>query len=145
MFQFFPRRENSVIFFINNFCNLLSWITLNLWSFHHFQCSLFPRITTLLTWLKSTLLLKIKCFDTTIYMKTQCLQTNVPQHYCRKENAWEEGRGREMVVLIKSLITRHRKDVLEASLQKIKLKMSADTILFWQYFNITSKRIQQSF
>jgi len=40
-----------------------------------FQHSLFLRITTLLSWLKSTLLLKNKCFDTHIYMKTQCLQT----------------------------------------------------------------------
>jgi len=31
-----------------------------------FQCSLFLRITTLLSWLKSTLLLKNKCFDTHI-------------------------------------------------------------------------------
>ncbi len=40
-----------------------------------FQHSLFLRITILLSWLKSTLLLKNKCFGTTIYMKTQCLQT----------------------------------------------------------------------
>ncbi len=47
----------------------------------HFQCSLFLRITTLLSWLKSSLLLKITCFDSTIYMKTQYLQTNETQHY----------------------------------------------------------------
>jgi len=57
---------------------------------HMFQHSLFLRITTLLSWLKSTLLLKIKCFDTTIYMKTQCLQTNEAQHYCRKERCFEK-------------------------------------------------------
>ena len=91
-----------------------------------FQHNLFLIITTLLTWLKSTLLLKIKCFVTTIYMKIQCLQTNETQHYCRKENAWEVGRRRERVALIKSLIMRDRKDVLEARLQKIDLKMSAD-------------------
>ncbi len=38
----------------------------------YFQCSLFLIITTLLSWLKSTLLLKNKCIRTTIYMKTQC-------------------------------------------------------------------------
>jgi len=42
-------------------------------------------------WLKSTLLLKIKCFYTHIYMKTDCLQTNVMQHYLGKENDWEVG------------------------------------------------------
>jgi len=52
---------------------------------HFFQRSLFLRIATLLTWLKSTLLLKIKCFDTTIYMKTQHLQTNETQYYSWKE------------------------------------------------------------
>ncbi len=88
--------------------------------------SLFLGITTLLAWLKSTLLLKIKCLDTTIYMKTQCIQTNETQHYCRKENAWEAERGRERVALIKSLIAQDRKDVFEACLQKIELKMSAD-------------------
>jgi len=45
------------------------------WVSPTFQCSLFLRITTLFSWLKSTLLLKNKCFDTHIYMKTQCLQT----------------------------------------------------------------------
>jgi hypothetical protein len=66
--------------------------------------------------IKSTLLLKIKCSGTTIYMKTHCLQTNETQHYCRKENAWEVGLGRKRVELIKSLITWDRKDVLEAHL-----------------------------
>jgi len=59
-----------------------------------FQCSLFLRITTLLTWLKSTLSLKIKCFDTTIYMKTQFLQANETQHYCRKEKSFRSGVGK---------------------------------------------------
>ncbi len=44
-----------------------------------------------------------------LYKSTQCLQTNETQHYCRMENAWEVGRGRERVELIKSLITRDRK------------------------------------
>jgi hypothetical protein len=52
-----------------------------------FQASLFLGITTLLLWLMSTLLLKNKCFDTTIYMKTQCLQTNEMQHCLGKESA----------------------------------------------------------
>jgi len=45
------------------------------------QHSLFLKITTLVTWLKSTLLLAIKCFDIHIYMKMQCFQTNGMQHY----------------------------------------------------------------
>jgi len=49
-------------------------------------------------------------------MKTQCLQTNETQHYCRKGKTLEAGRGRERVALIKSLITRDRKDVLVARL-----------------------------
>jgi len=40
----------------------------------------------------------------------------------------KQGRGRERVALFKSLITRNRKDAVEARLQKIKLKMSADMI-----------------
>jgi hypothetical protein len=52
-----------------------------------FQCSLLVKIKTLVTCLKSTLLLKIICFDRPINMKTQCLQTNKMQHYLGKENA----------------------------------------------------------
>jgi len=37
------------------------------------------------------------------------------------------GQGSERVALIKSSITRDRKDGLEAQLQNIELKMSADT------------------
>jgi len=44
--------------------------------FHIFQHSLFLEITILVIRLKSTLLLKMKCFDTHFYMKTECLQTN---------------------------------------------------------------------
>ncbi len=69
-----------------------------------FNVVFFLRLTTLLTWLKSTLLLKNKCFDTNIYMKTQCLQTNETQHYwkgkCLRSKRW----SRERVALIKSLI-----------------------------------------
>ncbi len=43
---------------------------------NEFQLPLFFEIITLVTWIKSTLLLKINCFDTHIYMKTQCLQRN---------------------------------------------------------------------
>jgi len=50
-------------------------------TFPFLQRSLFLRITSLISWLKSTLLMKNKCFGTTIYMKTQCLQTNETQHY----------------------------------------------------------------
>ncbi len=69
-----------------------------------FQCSLFLRITTLLSWTKSTLLLKNKWDCTAIYMKTQCLQTNETQHSLGKENALGAGGGVERVVPIKSLI-----------------------------------------
>jgi len=78
---------------------------------NNFQHSLFLRITTLLTWLKSTLLLKNKFFDTHIYMKTQCLQTNEMQHYCGKENAWGARWVRKEVALIKSLIYARRKNM----------------------------------
>ena len=44
------------------------------------QCSLFLEIGTLVSWLKSTLLLKIECFDTHIYTKPYCLQTNEMQY-----------------------------------------------------------------
>jgi hypothetical protein len=69
-----------------------------------FQQSLFLEITTLLSQTKSTLLLKNKCNCTTIYMKTQCLQTNETQHCLGKESALGAGQGVERVVLIKSLI-----------------------------------------
>jgi len=59
---------------------------------------------TLLSWFKSTLLLKNKCFGATIYMKTQCLQTNEMQHCLGKESALGVGGVVERVALIKSLI-----------------------------------------
>ena len=52
----------------------------------------------------------------TIYMKTQCLQTNETKYICGKENAWKAGLGRKRVALIKSLIIQDRKDALEACL-----------------------------
>ncbi len=64
----------------------------------------FLGITTLLPSLKSTLLLKNKCDCTTIYMKTQCLQTNETQHCSGKESALGAGGGVKRVALIKSLI-----------------------------------------
>jgi hypothetical protein len=54
-----------------------------------FQPTLLVEMRTHVAWLKSTLLLKIKCFYTQIYMKTDCLQTNKTHHYLGKENAWE--------------------------------------------------------
>jgi len=54
-----------------------------------FQCSLFLEIRTLVTWLRSNLLLKIKCFDTHIYMKTEYLQTNKTQH-CLERKMFEK-------------------------------------------------------
>jgi len=38
--------------------------------------------------------MKIKCFDTTIYMKTQCLQ-KMRRSIMGKENAWEAKGGVE--------------------------------------------------
>ncbi len=73
-----------------------------------FQRSLFLRITTLLSWLKSTLWLKIKCFGTTIYVKTQCLQTNETQHSGKGQCLRSRGWSRERAVLIKSLIYARR-------------------------------------
>jgi hypothetical protein len=91
----------------------------------YFNVVFFLRITTLLTWLKSTLLLKNKCFDTTIYMKTQCIQTNEMQHYwkgkCLRSDRW----SRERVVLIKSLIYKRWKwDTLEAQLPNLAENVS---------------------
>ncbi len=61
-----------------------------------FQYKLFEEIRTLVAWLKSTFLLKIKCRDTHIYIKAECLQTK-----------WDAAlfcKGKDRVVLIKSLI-----------------------------------------
>ncbi len=91
-----------------------------------FNVVFFLRITTLLTWLKSTLLLKNKCFDTTIYMKTQCFQTNETQHYWKGKSLRSERWSRERVALIKSLIyTRWLETSLRCGCQ-IKLNLSAD-------------------
>ncbi len=62
-----------------------------------FQCTLLVEIRTLVTWLKSTLLLNIKCFDAHIYMKKDCLQTNKMQHCLGKENAWGAGGEEERI------------------------------------------------
>ncbi len=51
---------------------------------------------TLVSWLKSILLLKIECHNTHIYMKTECLQTK-----------WEAvlfGKEKDRIALIESLI-----------------------------------------
>jgi len=56
-----------------------------------FQHSLFHEIRTLVSWLKSTLLLKNKCLDIHVYMKTQCLQTNRRQHYCEMKTLEKQG------------------------------------------------------
>jgi len=41
----------------------------------YFQSTLIVEIRTLVVWLKSSLLLKIECWDSHICMKTKCLQT----------------------------------------------------------------------
>ncbi len=69
--------KNSFITFYLRFLFLKVSVTNLSVSCWMFQRSLFLGITKLLTWLKSTLLLKIKCFYTHIYMKTDCLQTNI--------------------------------------------------------------------
>jgi len=46
-----------------------------------FQCTLLVEIGTLDTWLKSTLLLTIKCRDTHIYIKQNVYKQNEMQHY----------------------------------------------------------------
>jgi len=40
-----------------------------------FQIRLLVQVTNTFQWLKSTLFLKIECWETHIYMKTECLQT----------------------------------------------------------------------
>ena len=61
----------------------------------------FLEIRTLVTWLKSTLLPKIECFDTHIYMKHNCLQTKWDAALLIEKI---EGREEERVALIKRLI-----------------------------------------
>jgi len=112
------------------------------WYLKVFQRSLFfLRITTLLTWLKSTLLLKNKRFDTTIYMKTQCLQTNKKQNYWKGKCLRSKGWSRERIALIKSLIyVRWKETHLRRGCQ-IELKMSADKCqkVFKAKNNLTKK------
>ncbi len=96
-----------MLLFIENRCFLIfTVVNTNIkgYLFQNFNVVFFLIITTLLSWLKSTLLLKNKCFGTTIYMKTQCLQTNETQHCLGKESALGVGGGVERVALIKSLI-----------------------------------------
>jgi hypothetical protein len=69
-----------------------------------FQARLFLGITTLLSRTKSTSLLKNRMHCTTIYLKTQCLQTNETQHCLGKESALGAIVGGESVALIKILI-----------------------------------------
>ncbi len=82
----------------------MNYISVDNVRLHILQRCLFLGITTLLIWTKSTLLLKIECNHTAIYMKTQCLQTNKSQHCLGKESAFEAWGGGERVALIKSLI-----------------------------------------
>ncbi len=72
-----------------------------------------------------------ECFGTTIYMETQCLQTNEMQHCLGKESALRVEGGVEKVVLIKSLIfLSDRKNALRAEVCQVRLKLSADIIFF---------------
>jgi len=90
--------------YFSKFVNGLNYAFLNVVFAQTFQHSPFLEITTLVTWLQSTLLLKIKCLDTHIYLKTECLQTNKTQHLLGKENTWGVGSKEKSVALIKSLI-----------------------------------------
>ncbi len=56
-----------------------------------FNVVFFLRITTLLTWLESTLLLKINALIQLFIWKHNVLQTNETQHYCRKERCLRSG------------------------------------------------------
>jgi len=59
-----------------------------------FQRTLLVEIRTLVTWLKSTLFLKMKCQETPIYMKTEYLQTK-----------WDASLFREETLFFQILIT----------------------------------------
>jgi len=61
-----------------------------------YQCSLFLKIRKLVTWLKSTLFLKMKCFDTHIY-ENKMFTNKKDAALFGKENAWEAGGVRERV------------------------------------------------
>ncbi len=68
-------------------------------SLFFFQRTLIVEIRTLVAWLKSTILLKIECPYTHIYMKTEYLQTKWDTlHYLGRE------RKGELLYVIKSLI-----------------------------------------
>jgi len=71
-----------------------------------------------------------------IYMKYNVYKQMRLSIILERKGAWEERRGRERVALIKSLITIDRKDVLEAWLQKIELKMSADNSVRFKFVQI---------
>jgi len=71
---------------------------------HHFQRTLIVEIRTLVTWLKSTLLLKIKYYVTHNYMKTQFLQTKWDAALFGKGKDWVAGKERKVLALIKRLI-----------------------------------------
>jgi len=59
--------------------------------------------------------MKIKCFYTHIYLKTECLQTNKTQHYLGKENALEAGGvGERVGINLKFNLLEIKKDTLEA-------------------------------
>jgi len=60
------------------------------------------------TWLKSTLLRKIKCFVATFYMETQCLQTNGTQYCLGKENTGLSDDPRDRVCANKKFNLRER-------------------------------------
>ncbi len=142
-----------LIFYLNIFeCDVeLLWktkfpqtlISYNLITFH---CSLFLRIKTLL---KSTLLLKNKCFDLFIWKHNVYKQMRCSIIVERKR-AWEARWGRERVALIKSLITWDRKkDTLEARLPNQAKNVSwypwyinaVDNVYLIKTFSFSTERI----
>ncbi len=103
-----------------------------------FNVVFFLRITTLLTCRKSTLLLKNKCFVTTIYMETQCLQANETQHYWKGKCLGSERWSRERVALIKSLIYARWKETRLRSLN-LSADKSYDVLIDNNIWNILMK------
>jgi len=65
--------------------------------YNNFEPTLLLEIRILVAWLNSIELLKIECQDSHIYMKTDCLPT-------KWDAAFLEGKGKDRVALIKSLI-----------------------------------------
>jgi len=80
---------NVILLFHWKVSTVLLWF---LKSIQLFQHSHIVEIRTLVAWLKSTLLLKIECQETHIYMKTECLQQSETHHYFGRKGKSLEGK-----------------------------------------------------